>query len=88
LWGVTSYTNVCSKNVLVGEINDFILNECKSDCIIYCIIKAEKDLLLSLALMGSSSCRHRRTLKYQSVCGGTCLCRQAGYYRQQGANVD
>jgi hypothetical protein len=24
--GVTSYTNVCSKNVLEGEINDFILN--------------------------------------------------------------
>jgi hypothetical protein len=40
--GVTSYTNVFSKNVLEGEINDFILNECKSDYIIYCIIKAEK----------------------------------------------
>jgi hypothetical protein len=48
-------------------------------CTIYCIIKAEKRFVAEPSLdpekIGtrglSSSCRHRRTLKYQSICGGT-----------------
>jgi hypothetical protein len=45
--GVTSYTNVYSKNVLEGEINDFILNGTLFGFVIYYLLFTICCLLLN-----------------------------------------